>query len=510
MALVAAITAGVLTSGSSDRPGVSRAASLSGPPVVGQVLHSSTGTWTNSPTSFSYIWADCDTSGSTCSNIPGATQSAYTVASSDVGHTIVVVVTATNAGGSASQSSAPTGVVQRQSSGCTVTDSTLAQVVTDSSSQPNGATICIAPGSYGQLNLVAARSGYVTIAGNRNVTLSGLDVSSAAGFLHLDGLTITANSEFGTSANDGTAPHDIQVTNTVSQGFQVEAGAVNYLFDHDTSQGGPYGFLLNGSRHPVDGGCCSTANYPLIQNVTISNSLIGPVGSTGADAFQVKGFDNVTISHNEINDIYQNGNHNDGIQTVHGGSNLTITHNWFHGGNVELFMLKDGDITGTNTITDNLVDNSGPSTNPPCGGCSTSVFGQYYSPQNATISNNTIIDIGLFLRSQLNLVGGGNPPYLPPSNINVNHNVINQFRAQDDDQGGALGSFSTAMSHSFNLLGNYSKNYLTAGTGDAFTASINDTSSIFINPAANDFRLASNPNGEGVDWVPDPASYGPQ
>ena len=170
--------------------------------------------------------------------------------------------------------------------------------------------------------------------------------------------------------------------------------------------------------------------------MTISNSKVGPVGASGADAFQVKGFNSLTIANNDIYDIYQNGNHNDGVQTVHGGSNLTITHNYFHDGNVELFMLKDGDITGTNFITNNLVVRENSSLNPPCGGCSTAVFGQYYSPQNATIEQNTIVEPGLYLRSQLNLVGGGNPPYLVPSNINVTHNVIQQFRAEDDETAG--------------------------------------------------------------------------
>ncbi len=396
---------------------------------------------------------------------------------------------------------------------CTVVDSSLTDVVSDAASKPDGSTICIAPGSYGTLTLAAARTGYVTISaqnGPGTVALAGLHIDSSGDFLHLDGLNITSNTELGTRANGGTAPSDVQITNTVSQGFQVEAGAENLLFDHDTSQGGPDGFMLNGSRHPVDGGCCRTANYPLIQNVTIEHSLVGPLDASGADAFQVKGFNNLTIADNDIYDIYQNGNHNDGIQTVHGGSNLTIDHNWFHHGNIELFMIKDGDITGTNAITDNLVDDENASENPACGGCSTAVFAQYYSPQNATIANNTIVEPGLFLRSQLRLVGNGNPDYLPPSNINVNHNVVNQFRAQDDDQGGAEGAFTSAMTTSDNLFGTYTRNYLSPGPGDTFTSAISDTSSLFTDPANNDFRLADNPNAIGVDWVPDPSSYGPQ
>lgn len=80
-----------------------------GAPVVGEVLTTSNGTWTNSPTSFAYQWQRC--SSGACANITGATTSSYTVATVDLGDTIDVTVTATNAGGSATQTSAPTGVV---------------------------------------------------------------------------------------------------------------------------------------------------------------------------------------------------------------------------------------------------------------------------------------------------------------------------------------------------------------------------------------------------------------
>ena len=77
-------------------------------PTVGEVLTTTTGTWTNSPTGFAYQWQRCTTS---CMNIASATASSYTVQTADVGDTIDVIVTASNAGGSASQTSAPTGVV---------------------------------------------------------------------------------------------------------------------------------------------------------------------------------------------------------------------------------------------------------------------------------------------------------------------------------------------------------------------------------------------------------------
>jgi hypothetical protein len=84
---------------------------VSGVDQVGDTLTASIGSWANNPTSYTYQWRDC-TSATSCSNISGATDSSYTLPSSDVGKTIDVVTTATNAGGSASATSAQTATVQ--------------------------------------------------------------------------------------------------------------------------------------------------------------------------------------------------------------------------------------------------------------------------------------------------------------------------------------------------------------------------------------------------------------
>ena len=86
------------------------APTVSGTAQQGDSVATSNGSWSNSPTSYAYQWQDC-TSGSSCSNIGGATSSTYTLASTDVGKTIDVDVTATNAGGSGSATSAQTGTV---------------------------------------------------------------------------------------------------------------------------------------------------------------------------------------------------------------------------------------------------------------------------------------------------------------------------------------------------------------------------------------------------------------
>ena len=80
-------------------------------PTVGTTLTSTTGTWTNSPTSYSYQWSRCTAAGTECLEIMGATSSTYTTAANDEGETFVIKVTATNASGSTPATSAPSQVV---------------------------------------------------------------------------------------------------------------------------------------------------------------------------------------------------------------------------------------------------------------------------------------------------------------------------------------------------------------------------------------------------------------
>ncbi len=83
---------------------------LSGTPVVGDKMGVSHGSWSNSPISYGYEWEDCNSEGKSCTPILGATNENYKVASSDVGHTLVAQVTATNGGGSVVATSAASAV----------------------------------------------------------------------------------------------------------------------------------------------------------------------------------------------------------------------------------------------------------------------------------------------------------------------------------------------------------------------------------------------------------------
>jgi len=99
-ALLAATVAGLALAANASAAAPSNTAlpAVSGTAKVGQTLTVSNGSWTGSPTDYSYQWQSC-TSSSSCTNIAEATGNTYVARDRDVGRTLRAVVTATNADG---------------------------------------------------------------------------------------------------------------------------------------------------------------------------------------------------------------------------------------------------------------------------------------------------------------------------------------------------------------------------------------------------------------------------
>jgi len=93
-------------------PANSAVPTISGTTTFGQVLTTTTGTWSNSPT-YSYQWSRAATSGGSYTNISGATSSTYTLVTADVGQYLKSTVTATNGSGSASATSSATAQIAK-------------------------------------------------------------------------------------------------------------------------------------------------------------------------------------------------------------------------------------------------------------------------------------------------------------------------------------------------------------------------------------------------------------
>ena len=109
-AIVAAMVAGGASARNAAAPVNSTPPAVSGTPKVGEVVTVSNGTWTGTPTSYTYHWQRC-TSATSCTSIVGATAQTYTVRSADAGSTLRAVVAAVNADGTSTANSNQTATV---------------------------------------------------------------------------------------------------------------------------------------------------------------------------------------------------------------------------------------------------------------------------------------------------------------------------------------------------------------------------------------------------------------
>ena len=124
--------------------------------VVGSTLTADPGSWSRSPAGYSYQWQRCLADG--CLSIPGATSPSYALAPSDLGASLDVVVTASNAVGSVQATSAITSPVGPPTPPTTGGSST---VVSPSPTPPSN------PVAYAPVQRAALRLSHVALRGGR-------------------------------------------------------------------------------------------------------------------------------------------------------------------------------------------------------------------------------------------------------------------------------------------------------------------------------------------------------
>ena len=132
------------------RPGITGSA------IEGNTLTASNGTWNGAaPITYAYQWVRCDAVGALCHNITDAKGQTYSPTSLDVGNTLRVVVTATNANGTSASISHQSSVIRGKSS-VQVTLSSSAKVVKYGRSVTLTGTVA---GSSGDTVTIYARPG---------------------------------------------------------------------------------------------------------------------------------------------------------------------------------------------------------------------------------------------------------------------------------------------------------------------------------------------------------------
>jgi hypothetical protein len=114
-AALAAIALVIAAAASAAAPQNTAAPTVTGTAKEGSTLTAADGTWSNSPTSFSYQWQRCASDGTGCGDLAAGTSKTYVLVAGDVGRTVRVVVTASNADGKASATSEASDVVGSKS-----------------------------------------------------------------------------------------------------------------------------------------------------------------------------------------------------------------------------------------------------------------------------------------------------------------------------------------------------------------------------------------------------------
>jgi hypothetical protein len=351
---------------------------ISGTAIEGQRLSATNGGWSGNPTSYSYQWRHCNSSGRSCANIGSATSSSYTLVASDVGHTMRVMVTAANEGGSSSMSSPTTAMVTAPAptppestppenptppeapsspetgdgEGCTTTiGSGLQTAIANAAS---GATICLNAGSYGELTLSTAKTSQVTIipaagVAGSSVKLGYVNVGSSS-HLTFEGLQVAGGSVGVSGGQPGT--HISFVDDTFTDGLCINIPtnqAVNVLVEGSTFN--DLGETCNEGRIGIAG---DNVNHTVSDGIVLSHNVIGNGGS--GDGVQINGGANGTQigPGNEFVGIIESkcgANHCDPIQ-FYGAENTTITGNYFHN---DSSQIESPDGNGSPmTVTNNV------------------------------------------------------------------------------------------------------------------------------------------------------------
>jgi hypothetical protein len=324
---------------------------------------------------------------------------------------------------------------------------------------PPGKVICLGNGHYGKLELSAEkRAPGVTIraAHPGQATIDGAELSGS---------------------NLKLARFD------VDDEVVIEPGSRKISVLHNRISGGYFG---------VEAGPTTSTN---ISDTTIRGNLFA--GPFGEDAIRLNRYHDsgdrdpygVLIEGNEIRGVRENGNHSDCLQSVWGGDGLYFRRNYLHDNRCQGFFIKDQPAPVAHVVLeDNLMlRNDAPCAPAVVGYCGPPEIVQIVGPTlGVRLSSNTIWTPGN--DSPVGLRAG------PFGRITFTDNVL--FHAWSDWPG----PFAPFIQRG-NLVCKWDGTLPPLGGGSSTSCEPR-----FLNPAANDYRLAS---GIGVDWAPREQHFGP-
>ncbi len=265
---------------------------ISGPAQQGQTLTVTHGTWTNPPlTAINDQWEQCSPLGGGCTAIPGQTGNTYTLGPGDVGHTIAVAETASNAGGSVLVAAVSPGTAA-------VTATSVTSIVAFSSNSPTAnqtvtlvATVTSSSGNaspHGSMTFFNGSNGISGcsgkgVNGGQTVTVicpasfpAGTAQVSAAYAPDASSLVVSSTSAptTVTVGRDGTSI-SLAVTNTVALGGQATYAATVVLPGSNSGPTEPSGSIEFLDRGQPIGSCLSQPLSNLTATCTVKYTARG-------------------------------------------------------------------------------------------------------------------------------------------------------------------------------------------------------------------------------------------
>jgi outer membrane protein assembly factor BamB len=259
----------------SGTPSNSVVPSVPGTPVANAAVGADVGVWTALPTSYTYQWSLCDAGGANCAAVStGGSGESYTPSAGDIGDTLELTVTATNASGTSSSVTsepsspiiepAPANQSAPSISGIAAVGQTLSASIGAWSGSPSGY-------AYQWLRCQATCSAIAGATASSYVVAAG----DAADKLEVEVIaTNSTGSATSTSQASATVPTPTALTLTTSSASTLAGASVTFeaLVAPDVN-GGTLTFAVNGTVIP---GCSAIPMSGLY-----GAKCIGPMDSSG-------------------------------------------------------------------------------------------------------------------------------------------------------------------------------------------------------------------------------------